>query len=307
MFRIFNKTFAALLFGILAIIQIHAANPSRFPINPAGVWKVYTTNDEYSPGVAGSEEYIKYYIDSDTTINSQTYYKVYKSGLAYYDGPFTYKHIYVGAIRDEENRFYYIVKNNTIEHLLFDFNVKMDDTIKSGIGKNHVINYVDSLNDGRKLLGSLPFICAGCCPAPVLIEGIGHTDGLFEDPSCNHPGFQKNILVCYSEGDNIIYQSESSIVSCSSFTETNPVKRIDRTLNVYPIPATNNITIETNKNTDSPYFVSIYNICGIMVYSQNIEHYTGKIEIDVQHLKRGNYLVRLTTKDQIQSSFIILE
>lgn len=303
----FLKTRVLLFLILLNIMLVKASEPSRYPINPAGVWKVYITSDEYVPGAPANEEFIKYYISNDTIINTQAYYKVYKTGTAYYDEPFRYEHIYVGALRDEANRMYFIKKNALSEVLLFDFNLKIDDTIKSVIGKDHIINEIDSLNDGRKKIGSIPFICAGCCPAPILIEGIGHADGLFEEPACNHPGYQFNKLICYTEDDNIIYQSDYLSLTCDSFTNVKPIKGDLTEINIYPVPATNKISVEFSNINEYPSVISIYNTCGSLVYSKNIQYKINKLEIDVQGLKRGIYFISIKNKELVGSKMIILE
>jgi hypothetical protein len=83
---------------------------SRFPIDPLARWKI--SEISFYIEIEGSYEKInekyEYFIDSDTTIHSQKYYKLFKSGVAYYDTPFYYEKVYAGAIRDDDNRFYMV-------------------------------------------------------------------------------------------------------------------------------------------------------------------------------------------------------
>jgi hypothetical protein len=279
-------------FYLLTIIFCSSQHQSCYAIDPTSRWKINITNDTRSNIL---ETYI-YFIDHDTIINSVTFYKLYRSGVFYFTNPYYYySHAYIGAIRDFENRFYFIRKEETLEKLLIDFNLKLGDTIHSIIGKDRIVNLLDTLNDGRKRFGSIPFICGGCCPTPVLIEGIGHTDGLIEDPSCNHPGYNNNILICYSENGNTIYQNENNTGNNCDLSVSVPGKPVNDTkLKIYPVPAKNTITVETPENQDC-FRVEIYDLQGSIKYSKNIRITNGKkTNIDISALNDGIYVITVS-------------
>ena len=167
------KRFGVLILFFLNVSLLYTQENSRFPINPTAVWKMYYSG-QY-------EEIFEYYIDNDTLLNSHKYYKLFKSGVAYYDTPFYYNGIYVGAIRDDDNKFFYVKKNELSEVQLFDFNLEPGDTIQTLIGKGYVVSIIDTLPDGRKRFGH-GGICVFYCPVLQIVEGIGHAGGIMEDP-----------------------------------------------------------------------------------------------------------------------------
>jgi hypothetical protein len=90
--------------------NIKSSLDSRFPLKPSSVWKVgFLFNQDSTQNHHGNNIF-RYFLYGDTLINSTSYYKLYKSGTAYYDTTFSYKNIYVGAIRDSSNKFFYIEK-----------------------------------------------------------------------------------------------------------------------------------------------------------------------------------------------------
>lgn len=192
------KKIVVIILYLLNVSLIYTQNTSRFPIHPAGVWKM-----QYS-GLY--EEIYEYYIEGDTLINSQSYYKVYKSGVTYYDTPFYYERIYVGALRDYDNKFFYVKKDEPTEVQLFDFNLEPGDTIESLIGNGKIINFIDTLPDGRKRMEQRG-ICVVSCPVIQIIEGIGHAGGIMKDPPDSHVGFAGHNLLCYFENEELVYHN----------------------------------------------------------------------------------------------------
>ena len=74
-------------------------------------------------------------------------------------------------------------------------------------------------------------------------------------------------------------------------------------IKVFPNPAYNNINIEYQQ---APYHVTIFNSLGVQVYSKNSE--TNSITIDVNHLNRGIYLIKLSdTNNRVNVQKIIVK
>jgi hypothetical protein len=208
-------------FVCFGAVILHAQKQSRFSIKPTSVWRVNYYFGDYT-SIHSGDDLFKYYIERDTLINSIPYYKLYKSGIMYLDKPFYYDKIYLGAIRDEDNRFFFIEKNSTDEVLLYDFNLNIGDSIYSIAEKCKItINRIDTLQDGRKLfyfskghsLGKCLFFGSG-----FYIEGIGSLGGLFSESPCDHIGFRENFLICYSEDNKIVYQSNQARCRCDIVT-----------------------------------------------------------------------------------------
>ena len=91
--------------------------------------------------------------------------------------------------------------------LLFDFNLKLGDMIKSSIGKGRTILAIDSLMNGRRIFHyDISYFTTS-----YFIEGIGTNGGLFSEGShyfVLHLGEKANHLICYSENGELVYQSD---------------------------------------------------------------------------------------------------
>ncbi|MBN1414868.1 MAG: T9SS type A sorting domain-containing protein [Bacteroidales bacterium] len=192
-----------LLTGLILSVSgmLHAQSGSRFPINPASAWRVDSMD-----AVWKIIEKTRYFIHGDTLINNLNYYKLYKSGVAFYDMPFYFSDVYVGAIREKNNSIYYIKKKKATEIGLYDFNLNVGDTIKSVIAKGKTIISVDSLPDGRKIF----YYDIGHFTTGFLIEGIGTNGGLLSGGTSYiplHSGECACHLICYAENGELVYQN----------------------------------------------------------------------------------------------------
>jgi hypothetical protein len=216
----FRKLFY-LLFFISCTQTIWGINNSnsRFPISHTSKWRV----DHIRNGVSNENKHIegdeifKYFIYSDTIIGARSYMKVFKSGVSYLNTPFYYNNVYSGAIRDEDNKFYFVKKNETSEALYYNFNAKVDDTIQVpyfGIFEPKIVSSIDTLPDGRKIIHFNPKIPIIGCGDQYIIEGIGGSGGLLEGPSCGHYWTFDNHLVCYQENGQLIFHDNNSELNC---------------------------------------------------------------------------------------------
>jgi len=80
-------------------------------------------------------------------------------------------------------------------------------------------------------------------------------------------------------------------------------EQMEEVSKVYPIPATNNLTITNNLEKETQIF--IYNIMGELVYQNK---FSLKHEIDIKNWNSGVYILRLTYKNGIsKSKRIIIE
>lgn len=194
-----NKTLPFALLMLFLMSQ-KAWEQNRFAIKATSVWRV----DSLLIGIKlESFEKTKYHIEGDTSISSVKYFKLYKSGVAYFGQPVYYKYVYVGAIRDNDNKIYFIKKNKISEEKLYDFNLKPGDTIKSIINKSHIIESVDTLLDGRKIFEL-------ALSRSFIVEGIGGSCGLLRNAVPWHAGIAGSFLICYSENSELVFQTRDS-------------------------------------------------------------------------------------------------
>lgn len=198
-----------LLFCLLIWIDsfVHAQNNRQFSISPASVWRVDSIDSNWK-----INENTKYFIRGDTIINFCEYLKLYKSGVAYYDVPFYYSDVYVGAIREENKKIYYLKKKTSKELWLYDFNLHTGDTIKSSIAKGNTILSIDSLPSGRKIFN----YNFGHYTTGYIVEGIGTNGGLLSGGTSFiplHSGENACQLICYTENGDLVYQNMANLNS----------------------------------------------------------------------------------------------
>ena len=132
----------------------------------------------------------------DTIIQGQCYNKLYGGG-GYPQGdgsfwPYPHPFTYIAAYRnDVPNKKVYLVSAHTKEELLlYDFDLRVGDTVKAEIGKGLVITKIDTVITGlgKRYYTNLvdPFLgiaatrCTTSCDTACLIEGVGNSYGLIE-------------------------------------------------------------------------------------------------------------------------------
>ena len=104
---------------------------SRFPIKNNSAWRINNEvccNPDSSAYQEGSERF-KYFVNGDTLIGSTNYFKLYKTGIIYLNEPVKIENKYMGAIRDEDNKFYFIANNKNSEELIYNFNLIEGDYV----------------------------------------------------------------------------------------------------------------------------------------------------------------------------------
>lgn len=285
----------------IVIASLQAQNPSRFPLKPTSEWRVnYEVMDTDTTHISGDEIY-KVFIDNDTIINELTYYKLFKTGIAYYDTIYQFNRIYVGAIRDDNNRFFFIKKNTSTEEMLYDFDLKTGDTIKTTIEKDMAVTSVDTLADGRKKINirKTNFRHGECINwnNTYLIEGIGSMGGIFYESPCNHVGFRENYLICYYENKNLIYKNSLSPIDCATSTAISYSSDDMSGINIYPVPAEEQLIIENIKSINTIVSIEIYNLQGIKRLSTKVDNLSKvkTVKIDISEFKTGFYILKINT------------
>lgn len=72
-------------------------------------------------------------------------------------------------------------------------------------------------------------------------------------------------------------------------------------INVYPNPATQNITMLLNLPETEQVEISVINLLGEVVYSENVQGQRGLFQkqISLSTLPNATYILRATTKDKV--------
>jgi hypothetical protein len=264
--------------------------------------------------ICGLNSAVRYYIDSDTTINSINY-KIIKGhpivSLLTQPNPFcppfavddnqTFLSNYFMREDTIQQKVYVFDHQNIQEHLLYDFSLSTGDTINSnypGQGSPFIIDSIGTylMPDGtsRRIFYGIP-----SWSTEYYIESVGSSTGLFEPLMWATGGGSR--LSCVQENGNYLYSDSIAVFGCLGYVgleESSNLKQIDISPN--PVCGLLNINLF---NSEKGIFKLIES-AGREVYK--IEIYKEKNQIDLTSLKSGMYFYRFESKGQIYSNGKIL-
>ena len=218
-------------------------------------------------------------------------------GILFLETPFMIENKYIGAIRDSENKFYFVEKDSETEIVLYDFDAPVGSAIDGNDNGFYKVSEIETLPDGRKKY-LFDFITVHCGSANTVIEGIGWLGGLLEGNSCSgHPGVRGSYLVCYSEDGVKKYESPQAAnyeLPCAD-----PVTSVTNILKQKLEFSLNNSTLRVFSPDQSAKIelVEIYNILGSKVMEQKINSFQ-EYTTDIGFLENGLYLVKISGNQQ---------
>lgn len=296
-----------ILFFILNVLYLDAQEASRFPIQKTSVWRI---NYEYRcegfeyTHESGDQEY-KYFVNGDTLIAGRTYYKLYKTGILYLDTPVEVRNKYMGALRDSANRFYFVKEKLPTEHMIYNFDAKVGESLCPECdGIDYIVGDIVTLENGRKKF-YVDVITVHCGSANALVEGIGWLGGLLEGNACYaHPGVRGSYLLCYSEKGSPVFETEESPRCGKKLVCDSDITSINQPALTLPIPEMtllNNRSLEIcfPDGTSGFYNIEIYSITGQKLKQLTLEMHGS---VDVSSLGSGTFLVKISDGQMVSSS-----
>jgi hypothetical protein len=271
---------------------------SRFPIKTTSVWRINYEfpRYEWTTHASGDEEY-KYFIGGDTIISGKNYFKLLKSGVLYLETPFIIRNKYIGAIRDSENKFYFVANKSDAETLLYDFDAGVGGYIADKDLALRQISTIEVLPSGRKKY-MFDFITVHCGSANTVIEGIGWLGGLLEGNSCSgHPGVRGSYLMCYSEDGTAKFESDIALMYDLSCTE--PITSLSDIIkqNLTFSLSSSVLKVYSANNSAPIESVEIYNVLGNKVLEEKVNSLQEYIT-NIAFLERGLYLLKVSGNGQ---------
>lgn len=307
-----------LLISWLAKSQTNTYHP--FPTDDAA-WNVYF----YAYGGHSGWYYqynYKFYLKNDTVIDSKNYKTIatvkryqnhnestsdYSSGEINYPNP-------IAAIREEDKKIYVIYFNfpNFLfpdysampviqgEHLLYDFNLQVGDSIYHDYPGTSYSNCklisIDSVflvNSYRKTYDFSVKLGSNLPDTTRVIEGIGSLTGPFMDlfPFRQHAPSLYKYLMCYGENHIIEYSYNGN---CNTIVLDVEENTLENKVNVYPNPASSDINIQINIPSFKGYY-TLYSYTGSCIKSAQIQN--SAINITTADLANGMYLLQIGSND----------
>ncbi len=261
--------------------------------------------------------YYHYYFAGDTTINSNSYSKLFRDsvlvvgvgGPACYMNPWAYIHGYKGAVRQDSvaNKVYYIPYYDSTEVLLYDYNLVAGDTVKGFlVNCTALVTNVDSVLIGNQYHKKWDLsVCTGG-NVHHIIEGIGSDNGLIEP--LNWLGWCYSWLVCVKDSSSTLFNSGvSSDYGCQQITEVNNEGITKNEIRLYPNPFSLTAKLEMQLPVQNAT-VTIENYLGQTVKQFN-KISGSEITISRDNLPAGLYFVQVTQNNSVVTAakFIIAD
>ncbi len=274
---------------IIAIFMINVANAQTL-VDTNKVWTVVNSLN------FGPSQTSIYKFQGDTIISGITYKKMYITS----DSTMTTWY-YCGAFREDSTKKVY--KQNSLNDILYyDFGLNKNDTVTvHGLFYNPlmVVDSVDTVTliSGEKRKAIYLHDSVNYCK-DEWIDGIGSILGILNvDASCAIDVYYN--LNCFIENDTLKYHT-SFYPTCYYNTESINENTINNNISIYPNPTKDNLTIETNSNTEQR--LEILNLIGQTVYTNIINK---KATINTSAFAKGVYILKLSSdKETIVRKFI---
>jgi hypothetical protein len=209
---------------------------------------------------------------------------------------FNYKQLFLGTSDKLGNRFGYLREDTTIgklwhlsisnkERLIMDLSLEKSDTFHFEGDFEYTVDTV-FYRSGRKYIS----FNEGSEDSVLFIEGIGPFNFLHwvEVP------FPEEAQIRCMFKDNVLIFKNSSYSNCYD-TVTNVICEQLNTINIYPNPALNYISISSMEN--EVYSIEIFNTMGYLVFNESINN---NKQINISSLTAGIYAIRINTKSKTE-------
>ena len=233
-------------------------------------WMSYYANNTYS-------------ITGDTTINSSIYKSIYVTNDSIFN---PLEANYFCAVRELNNKWFFVPANSTKEFMLYDFNVKKGDTVT--INNPWVAGEMDLIVfdvDSIEVNGGLYNLEYYLSPSRFFIsdhwiKGVGSTQGLhLSGLRMLDAGYQ---LLCFHRNDTLVYLN-SPDGTCGYLTTGINSNSLISDIKLSPNPVSNQLSIISNHDL----VVELYNSLGKKVISSDRKF------IDVSDLVDGVYIAKI--------------
>lgn len=287
--KLFYSTF--LLFSFSLKAQAQTTKYYKMPDSPDSnaQWSIFLNANQ-----DGCEKYLISLI-GDTVIQGFKYNKLWMKGAEYFPQngcdfsmPVRLINKYAGAFREDttDRKVYFLPESDTVERLLYDFNLKVGDTLRTYNARwcNLTVDRIDSVmihfNYRKKWI-----IKNGSCARNVeIIEGIGSNYGLLEEFAQSIGG--RHQLGCFSINNKTLFPNFDANSGCPKVNkirdiESNPLFKI------IPNPSSGRFKILSSENFFS---IDIMNLFGEIVFESESIY-----DIDISLSPAGIYYLKLST------------
>lgn len=224
----------------------------------------------------------------DTVINSINYKKVLVSQDSLQNNYFINGYI----CEDSTHKVYYRSKQDTTNYLLYDFNVKVGDTVNLEwwIQMQLVVGIVDSVFVYDKYLKRIILSPNGGNTGEEWIEGIGSLCGVLNSGGYFISG-TKHELLCYFEHDTLKYSNPAYPYCYYNTVGLDDQDQHGTEVSLFPNPVTSNSTLLIENMNGKDFNLNIFNLMGKKIKSLNISD--NRVLIHKDDFVPGIYFYRI--------------
>ena len=260
---------------------------------------------------------------NDTIVSGITYKTMLGSGtpyFGYHDECYcgTYISNFQSAILIREDTttgiVYYFNQTDSAEHILYNYNLNVGDSISYSIYTEIYTDTVASIdsvlyngvyykifNFQNKALGSDRSYTVlegiGCTNDPMFPSYFGGCFEYGESLVCFYengvrPGITAPINSCSQYGSSCFYGSGfNNITGCGMFLSTDNIDKTTPNIIISPNPAFDYIDITTSGQFDENTTISVYDIDGSCILKTNADVQKDKVEVNTSYWSDGLYMV----------------
>ena len=291
------KTLLTILF--LAVIRIGLAQELKIPNSSNAVWFL---DEEPYCDICPSNYLSRQYIDGDTIIKNEHYFKLFNLDLGQYmqNDACSYYCVkksssvkYLGAINTFDKKVNFYQSGDTVITTLFDFSLNAGDSLTVlTYDSEYKLGYYVTSVDSVEIMSSkrLRFNVVNYNGVPSYwIEGIGSLNGLLSyDQSWE---YDKREVLCYHENNQIVYEKTEDCTNCSYILANNSFSNAP-SFSIYPNPVTDRIICHFNQNI-KPISYRIFDIGGHIIDDSLIDDPTALI-LRKEDIGSGIFVIEIT-------------
>ena len=104
-----------------------------------------------------------------------------------------------------------------------------------------------------------------------------------------------NVTLQALADDCTIEKVDEIVVNGETVTSNIEVTNIEKNFNIYPNPVRNNLNIDLNDLINTPVIVSIFDLSGKLILTENLAVGASNLSLDMNGLDAGSYLVEILT------------
>jgi hypothetical protein len=274
-----------IILSITFLFCIAAKTQEYTPFNfEKGIWIT-------SQPIENGTSIIQYNCKGDTLIDGIKYYKLCCT-VPIFGTPTSYS-FYYGGIRNNENK--QVILNDGNLRILYDFNLKVGDTIINGIYDFEEITPIVQQIDSVQICGiyhkryKTQFMTYGGASI-ALTEGIGMNQCLLGFNNIENGAGEFSPTGCYTElGNNNCSDSD-----CGLLLSVNKIPDLSDEIKIFPSPGNTDLKISSSKFINK---ISIYDLLGKPIFFiSNLN--SNSASINIKKLHAGAYLIKLEFTDK---------